>query len=167
MRILAYVTIMLVLLLVQSTLISFIQVWGAKPDLPMVFALCMSMIRGEKIGAVTGFFNGFLEDILFGRFLGLNTIVKSATSYILGYGSRNIYKGPAILTMILVFLGSIIYNILFMFLAFLTNEINRPWYFFLPIAIPSSFLNMIISPIIYFAVSKLERFFDYYFDIKY
>ena len=60
MRIIAYVTIMLVLLLVQSTLISFIQVWEQN-RICQWFALCMSMIRGEKIGAVTGFLMVFLK----------------------------------------------------------------------------------------------------------
>ncbi|MDD4569368.1 MAG: rod shape-determining protein MreD [Tepidanaerobacteraceae bacterium] len=167
MRTVAYVFVIITLLLLQTTLLNFSQIYGVKPDLPLVFALCMAMIKGEKVGAVTGFFNGLLEDILFGRFLGLNTIVKCITTYVLGYGSRDIYKGPAVLTMALVFLGSILYNILFMLLAFFTNEISHPWYYFLPITIPSALLNMIISPLIYLAITKMERFFNYYFDTRY
>ena len=167
MRTIAYILILGALLLVQTTISNFIWIYGVKPDLPLVFALCMAMVKGEKAGALTGFLNGFLEDILFGRFLGLNTIVKSITGYIVGYGSRDLYKGRVIITMALTFIGSVIFNFLFMILAFLTGEVGHPWYRFLLIVIPSALLNMIISPLIYLGVIKLERFFDYYFDIKY
>jgi rod shape-determining protein MreD len=167
MRTLAYVFALVALLLVQTTISNFFCIYGVKPDLPLIFALCMAMVKGEKAGALTGFLNGFLEDVLFGRFLGLNTIIKSVTSYIVGYGSRNIYKGPVIITMALTFVGSVIFNFLFMILAFLTREVTQPWYSFLSIVIPSALLNMIISPLIYHGVFKMERFFDFYFDIKY
>lgn len=167
MRTIAYMFVLGALLLIQTTLSNFIWIYGVKPDLPLVFALCMAMLNGEKAGALTGLFNGLLEDILFGRFIGLNTIAKSVTGYIVGHGSRDLYKGRVIITMALVFIGSVIFNFLFMILAFLTGEAGQPWYHFLSIAIPSALLNMLISPLIYLGVSKMERFFDYYFDIKY
>ena len=167
MRTLAYVFTLVALLLVQTTLSNILWIFGVKPDLPLVFALCMAMVKGEKAGALTGFLNGFLEDILFGRFLGLNTLIKSVTAYIVGYGSRNIYKGPVIITMALTFIGSFIFNFLFMVFAFLTREAAQSWYSFFSIVIPSALLNMVISPLIYHGVFKMERFFDFYFDIKY
>ena len=167
MRALAYFLVIDVLLVVQTTLLNFFQIYGVKPDLPLVFALCTAMVKGEKAGALTGLLNGFSEDILFGRFLGLNTIAKSVTGYIVGHASRDLYKGRVIITMALTFIGSVIFNFLFMLLTFLTGEASHPWYYFLSIAIPSALLNMLISPLIYLGVSKMERFFDYYFDIKY
>ena len=145
----------------------FFQIYGVKPDLPLVFALCMAIVKGKKAGAFMGFLNGLLEDIIFGRFVGLNTIAKTVTGYILGYSSQNVYKGPAIITMGLVFISSIIYNFLFIFLGYLTKELSPSWYSFLAVTMPSSLLNMLVSPFIYLMVSRMERFFDYYFDIKY
>jgi len=159
--------ITVVLVVVQSTLISVINIYGVKPDIPLVFILCVSMIKGERTGAVIGFLNGLLEDILFGRFLGFNALVKSMSGYILGFASKNVYKGPAIITMFFVFMSSIMYNFIFMLFSFLIKEITNPWVYFLPITIPSAFLNMIISPFVYLGISKLEHFFDFYFDVKY
>lgn len=116
-----------VLLLVQTTLSNFIYIYGVKPDLPLVFAYT-AMVKGEKAGALTGLLNGFSEDILFGRFLGLNTIAKSVTGYIVGHASRDLYKGRVIITMALTFIGSVIFNFLFMLLTFLTGEASHPWY---------------------------------------
>ena len=167
MRTVLLVLITVLLFLVQSTFVSLINVYGVKPDIPLVFILCVSLIKGEKKGAFVGFLNGLLEDILYGRFLGFNAITKSLSGYILGVGSRNIYKGPALITMVFVFLSSIIYHIIFIIFSIVTKEISSPWIYILPVAIPSAIFNMLISPFIYAGVSKLEHFFDYYFDIKY
>lgn len=158
---------MVVLIIIQSTFVSFINIYGVKPDIPLVFAMCITLIKGGKIGAFTGFLNGLLEDILFGRLLGFNAFIKLISMHILGYCSRDIYKGPAFITMALVFLSSVTYSFIFAIFSFFTKELTSPWIYFVPISIPSAIFNMILSPFIYMGVLKLEHFFDYYFDIKY
>jgi len=151
----------------QTTIFNFTWIFGIKPDLPLVFALCIAIANGEKVGAATGLFNGFLEDVFFGSFIGISTVAKSATAYIVGYGSQNLYKGRTIITMALAFIGTVIYNLFFVIVAFLTGELVYPWYQFFTIAIPNALLNMLISPLIYQGVVRIERFINFYFDIKY
>ena len=167
MRTIVYILVLGVLILVQTTLSNFIGIFGVKPDLPLVFALCMAMVKNEKAGALMGLMNGFIEDILFGRFLGLNTIAKSIAGYVVGLGSQNLYKGRVIITMALVFTGSVIFNFVFMTIAFFTGELIHPWRYLLSITVASSLINMFVSPLIYIGAYRIERFFDYYFDIKY
>lgn len=167
MRFMAYILIMMALFILQSTVIAFLQIAGIKPDLPMVFALCISLYKGENIGSFMGFLNGFFEDIVYGRFLGFNALVKFFTNYVAGYATKNIFKGPALMTMVLVFLGSLLYNFIFIFVNIFVREINIPINFFVPVILPSALFNMIISPFIYRGVVRMERFFDYYFNIRY
>jgi len=167
MRSVCHILVLGALFLIQTTLSNFIWIFGLKPDLPLVFALCIAIVNGEKAGALTGLLNGILEDIFFGRFIGINTIAKSAAAYLVGYGSQNLYKGRTLITMTLAFTGTVVFNLIFVIVAYLTGELVRPWHQFLSITIPSSLLNMFISPLIYIGVVKMERFFDYYFNIKY
>ncbi len=167
MRSVCYVLVLGALFLVQTTLSNFIWIFGLKPDLPLVFALCTAVVNGEKAGAAIGLLNGFLEDIFFGRFIGANTIAKTIAAYLVGYGSHNLYKGRTIITMVLAFFGTFMFNFFFVIVAYLTGELVNPWHQFFSITIPSSLLNMFISPLIYRGVVKVERFIDYYFDIKY
>jgi len=167
LRMVAYVLIMVILMVFQSTVMELFKIGGIKPDLPLVFALCTALVKGENTGAFMGFVNGILEDIVFGRFLGFNALIKFITAYIQGYTTRNIFKGPAIITMSLTFLGTLVYNIIFIFLSLIFKEIANPWYFFMPVVLPSAVFNMVVSPFVYYAVVKLERFFDYYFNVKY
>ena len=166
MRIVAYFVIMVLLLVFQSSVISFIPFSG-KPDLPLVFALCISLYKGENLGAFMGFLNGIFEDMIYGRFLGFNALVKFLTGYVAGYASRDIFKGPALMTMVLVFLGSLLYDFFFILTNLFINELNHPLYHLAPVVLPSAFFNMVLSPLVYTMVVKMERFFDYYFNIKY
>ncbi|WP_422444561.1 rod shape-determining protein MreD [Thermoanaerobacterium sp. DL9XJH110] len=167
MRVMSYALIVILLIILQSTVMAFFQIGGIRPDLPLVFILCVALVKGEYPGAFFGLVSGLLEDIIYGRFLGFNALVKFLTGYIAGYGSRDIYKGPAIITMGLTFLGSFIYNLIFMLISTFLGQINQPWNFFMPVVFPTALFNMLISPFIYHLVVKLERFFDYYFNIKY
>jgi len=148
-------------------MLSHIRIFGVKPDLPLVFALCIAIANGEKAGAATGLLNGILEDVFFGRFVGISAISKTATAYLVGYGSQNLYKGRTIITMALTFMGTVLFNLCFVIVAYLTGEMSYPWHQFFSISIPTALLNMIISPIIYQAIARMERFIDFYFDIKY
>lgn len=167
MRMAAYVLIMCVLVVFQSTAMELLKIGGIKPDLPLVFALCTALAKGESMGAFMGFINGVLEDIIYGRFLGFAALIKFLTGYIQGYITRDIFKGPVILTMSFTFLGTLVYNIIFIFLSLIFGEIANPWYFLMPIVLPSALFNMVVSPFVYCAVIKIEKFFDYYFNVKY
>jgi len=157
---------MVFLFVLQSSVVSFLPFDG-KPDLPLIFALCISLYKGENLGAFMGFLNGIFEDIVYGRFLGFNALVKFLTNYFAGFATRDIFKGPALMTMVLVFLGSLLYDFFFILTNLFVNELNYAWYHFVPIALSSAIFNTVISPLVYKGVVKLERFFDYYFNIKY
>lgn len=158
---------MIILFLLQSTAIATFQVIRIKPDLPLIFSFCITLINGENLGSFLGLLNGLFEDILYGRFLGFSALVKFLSNYILGYSSKNIYKGPWIITMGLTFLGTLLYNLLLLIVALFLKEFNRPWNIFVEISLYTALCNMIIAPLIYNGVVKLEKFLDHYFDIKY
>lgn len=167
MRLALNVFIMIIFLLIQSTTVNFLQIGSIKPDISLVFVMCIAMFKGEKTGAFIGFLNGLIEDMLYGRVLGFNALARLLTGYAIGFGTKNIFKGPVLITMGIVLIGSLFHSIIFVLLGYILKQTSNPWYFFMPIIVPSAFLNMIISPFIYYLVSKLESFFDYYFNIKY
>ena len=81
MRSVCYVLVLGALFLVQTTLSNFIWIFGLKPDLPLVFALCRIMAKSWCCNWVKWFFRRYI----FGRFIGANTIAKITCFG--GYGS--------------------------------------------------------------------------------
>lgn len=167
MRILINFFIMIFLVFIQSTVMELFKINGVKPDLPLVFAICVALLKGENLGAFMGFINGFLEDIMYSNFLGFNSLVKFLTGFLSGYFTQDLYKGPAVITMGLTFLCSVVYHMIFIIISIFLKALDNPWSSFAPTVLPSALFNMIISPVVYHLLIKIEKFFDYYFDVKY
>ncbi|KYO64775.1 rod shape-determining protein MreD [Thermovenabulum gondwanense] len=166
MRYVFYLIIMTFVLVIQSSISPYIKIGGVNPDFFLIMLLSYSIIKGPERGSFYGLSGGLIEDLMFGRFIGLNSLTKFLTCYITGWGTKNLFKGPAVFTILFVFIGSLIYNLLFL----LANYIFIPSFqrgniftFFIYTAI----VNAIFAPIVYNFVYKIEHFFDYYFNIKY
>lgn len=118
------------------------------------------------MGAIYGLTIGLVEDIVYGSFLGFNALIKFLTGYLIGYGTRDLFKGPVALTMGFVFVGTFLYNLIFL----LTCWVFVPGYatgLLLPKAASSALYNALIGPFMYGGVMKLEKFLNFYFEAKY
>lgn len=166
LRVLAYFAIAVLLMAAQSTLGVLFQIGTIKPDFVLVLVLCVALIKGENAGAVYGLTIGLLEDIVYGSFLGFNALIKFLTGYVVGYGTRDLFKGPVALTMGFVFVGTLLYNLVFL----LAYWVFVPGYttgLLVPKAVSSAFYNALIAPFVYAAVMRLEKFLNFYFETKY
>lgn len=166
MRALSYFIVAVLLLAVQSTFGVLLQIGAVKPDFILTLVLCVALIRGENGGALYGLAIGLLEDIVYGNFLGFNALVKFLTGYAVGYGTRDLFKGPVVFTMSFVFVGTLLYNLIFLaacwvFIPGYTSSL------FLQKVVSSALYNALLGPFMYAAVVKLERFLNYYFETKY
>ncbi|MBO8128587.1 MAG: rod shape-determining protein MreD [Peptococcaceae bacterium] len=79
-------------LILQSTVLHFVQVAGVKPDLILVLVVIHAILNGPRKGAFLGFMAGLLQDLLTGYFVGLNAISKALIGGLVGLGQYNIYK---------------------------------------------------------------------------
>ncbi|ADL07508.1 rod shape-determining protein MreD [Thermosediminibacter oceani] len=166
MRLFIYLMIVTLLIIVQSTLGVLFKIGSVKPDFVLTFVMCVALIKGENLGAAYGLISGLIEDIVYGKFLGFSALVKFLTGYIVGYGTRDLFKGPIMFTIGFVFAGTLLYNLIF----FMTALVLTPEYkigFFVPVVVYSALYNAVIGPVMYSAILRLEKFLDYYFAIKY
>lgn len=167
MRILFYSAAVFLVYAFQAVFAALFSHAFIKPDFPLIVVMCLSLLKGEIFGGVSGIINGIIDDAIYGGFMGLMALAKFITGYILGFFTRNVYKGPVIITMMAVFIGSMIYHLSVAALGVLTGTLTNPWYSFFSVSLGSALFNMIISPFVYGIIAKGQRFFDYYFDIKY
>lgn len=166
LRVLSYFAIAVLLMAAQSTLGVLFQIGTIKPDFLLVLVICAALVKGENAGAVYGLILGLFEDIVYGSFLGFNALIKFLTGYAVGYGTRDLFKGPVALTMGFVFVGTLIYNLVFL----LACWVFVPDYtsgLFVPRAVSSALYNGLISPFVYSALVRLEKFLNFYFETKY
>ena len=72
-------------LILQSTLFSIISVGGVKPDLSLIILVFISYRKGHVVGQLTGFFTGFIEDIISLSPLGFHSLIKTIIGFLYGY----------------------------------------------------------------------------------
>ncbi|MCX6639605.1 MAG: rod shape-determining protein MreD [bacterium] len=74
----------LVLLIVQSTLLSRFNLFGIKPDLVVLFVVGRSLAEGPSAGVVWGFAFGLLLDAMSSGLLGLGALTYSLAGFLAG-----------------------------------------------------------------------------------
>ncbi len=63
--------IIIILLVVQGSLSPFFNIGARQPDLLLILVVCLSILWGNKKGAVLGLTAGLTQDILYGQALGV------------------------------------------------------------------------------------------------
>lgn len=72
-------------LALQSTLLAQATVLGVIPQLVLVVVVCFAYLDGERVGIVTGFSAGLLQDLLpFPAVIGLTALVYTLVAYGVG-----------------------------------------------------------------------------------
>src|SRR5690554_3164606 len=95
--------IMLANIILQSTLLPFIQVVGTQPDTLMILVTCFALLAGSNTGMMIGLVGGLLQDILYGNFIGMSALHYMIIGYIIGIFYEKIFIDKVVIPLILVF----------------------------------------------------------------
>jgi rod shape-determining protein MreD len=77
-------------LVLQSTVLEQVTFKGVTPQLSLVVVVSLAYIDGERVGVVTGFTAGFVQDLLLpvGSIVGLTALVYTLIGFAVGSLSR-------------------------------------------------------------------------------
>ena len=78
-------SIIIGLVLLQTTFIPFISLSGYLPDLYILYLVYIALCRGQVEATVWGFIIGFLQDIIAIKFFGLAALSKTVAGFVAGY----------------------------------------------------------------------------------
>lgn len=70
--------------LLQWLVLGRLTLWGAYPDVVLLFIAWFSLRTGRRQGAVTGFGLGLLLDVVYGTW-GIHAFVKTLIGFLLGF----------------------------------------------------------------------------------
>lgn len=99
-----YKYLLIVLLIVlQTTLFRFIDIFGVKPDAAFIVVLSFSLLNGPWEAIYLSLFAGLIQDILFNNALGITTFSLLIVSYITGLLSKSVFKESSFVAFVFVF----------------------------------------------------------------
>jgi rod shape-determining protein MreD len=76
--------VLLLVLTVQKSLLSDIDVRDVRPDALLLLAVCAGLVGGSEVGALVGFAAGLIADLFVQAPLGLSALVFSLVGFAVG-----------------------------------------------------------------------------------
>lgn len=111
-------------LILQSTLFSHLTFAGTKPDLVLILTVFFALLNGPRAGALAGLTGGMLQDLMFGRYIGMNAFAKLIVGYLFGILERKIYKDNILIPMASVFLAAFLNETIIYMLGWASGNLN-------------------------------------------
>ena len=143
--------------LIQSVLLSRVNIWGARPDLMFLVVLSWAIVRGVDEGLVWGFIGGLIVDLLSGGPLGVSMLALLVVVVLVGQPWGRGVGSSVVRLLLLVFFCVIVYHlVMLIILAWTGHTVGWTWAVS-RVALPSALLNASLSPFVQRPMSWLER----------
>ncbi|MCY6485075.1 rod shape-determining protein MreD [Clostridium aestuarii] len=137
-------------LILDNTLMPFLNIKGVYPSLLLVFAMCYSIINGSWSGIAIGIFSGALQDVyLIGAF-GINMLLNMLMCLIASKIGEAIFKDKSSIPIITCFVLSLLKGVL-MFVILYILKIH----FNVKIIFLNSIYNAVVAVFMYKRIYKL------------
>ncbi len=83
---------LLVNFILQSTVFQYITIMDIMPDFALVIVVAVSILIGNRRGAVVGATAGIIQDIVYGKPVGITALSYMLAGYIVGEYSGRVFK---------------------------------------------------------------------------
>ena len=151
----------IVCFLLQSTLFQSLSLASISPNLLIILTSAYGFMKGKKEGMAVGFFCGLLEDIFFGRLLGMHALIYMYIGYANGYFKQIFYGEDIKLPMALISASELAYGLGTYLIMFLMRSRFDFFYYLKRIILPELLYTIIVTlfvyRIIYMIDQKLEK----------
>lgn len=160
MTIYLVVPLLLATVLLQSTVVAHIHVWGVFPDVPMLWVVSWSLLRGARQGMVWGFIAGAALDIFSGAPFGAGTLSMIAAGFLAGLAEPTLFRSHLALPLIAAFVATLVYDLVFMGVVDLLGGTVLWGETTLRLVLPAAALNTVVIPLVFVIVRWLSKRFS-------
>jgi rod shape-determining protein MreD len=162
-KVLVYAAVIFIFILLQSTVFEYMKVFNVRPNLMIVFVICMALLSGNVEAAVTGFFAGLLQDVLFGHSIGFYALMGMYLGYAAGSSNRRLYRDKLFVAVLFVFVWSFIYEFAVYFFKYFGSIMTGDIAFFYPIGMiifPEALYNSFVTVPVFLLMLILRNHFE-------
>ena len=93
------------------------------------------------------------EDLILGRFVGLNALAKGITGYVIGLGEKRVFKENFLVPLLVCFSGTVLCQVVYLLLLSLVSGENV-WLRFKGVILPQALYNSLLGLLIYGKFAK-------------
>ena len=149
MTIYLVVPLLVTVAILQSTLVSHFRIWGVFADLPLLVVVSWGLLRGPREGLIWGFIAGVTVDLFSGAPFGAATFGLMAAGFLSGLGQSTVFRSQLLLPLLAVLLATIVYDILFMLVVWISGNPVSWLDSLFRLVLPSAVLNAVLTPVVF------------------
>jgi rod shape-determining protein MreD len=138
----------------QSSLVSYVAIGPARPDLILGCAVYIALWRGPVHSTVAGFLIGLFQDLSFGGGLGLNSLCKAVTCFLVSHVSSHLFK-ERYWTQLVVLACAVLVHDLVYFVFLHPGSISAVGMSLLTVSLGSALYTALVCPAYDFVMRKL------------
>lgn len=150
---------MLCVILMQSAFGDSMGVFGVKPNLILIFVICLGVLKGSVSGAKGGLAAGLTTDLLMGRYIGFYGLIFMYGGMAAGTVNRRFHKENYLPVIFASFLLSIAVESI-IYLSIRINSNMDYVYVLGKYLLVEALYNMILSIFFYFIMNAVENRFS-------
>ena len=147
----------LISFLLQSTVFKALAIGSISPNLLVVLTSSFGFMRGKKEGLWVGFFCGLLEDIFYGRLLGMHAVMYMYIGHVNGYFNRIFYGEDIKLPIFLISVSELAYGLGTYAVMFLMRSRFAFFYYLTRIILPELVYTVILTLVFYRIIYSVNR----------
>jgi len=157
MRAIAAALIIFITFILQSTVFQYIEFFGIRPNAALIITVAFAMLRTDIEGAIVGFFSGLLQDLVYGRVIGLNALLFMCIGAVCGKPFKDFYRENYFLPIFLVAGATIFYEFSVFTATFLFRGRLDMVYYLQRIIIPSVAYNAFLAFPLYRVIYSVNK----------
>lgn len=141
--------ILIVNFILQSTVFQHISVMGVMPDTALVLVVSLGIFTGKERGAVIGAAAGMLQDIVYGKPVGITAFSYMAIGYFVGETGGKVFKERLVVPVVITAGATLVkysVNIFFNYVLGVSTQVFMYIRNYLPVEL---LYNCIVSALLY------------------
>ena len=135
-------------IVLQDTVFNVISIAEGKPDFVLILVVFYALFHGHIHGGLLGVAFGLMEDLMTGRFIGLNAICKGLTGFIIGMVSERLYKNNFFIPVVTVFASTFLHSMIYVVCSAVIG-LNLEGVRLMMVSISDAVYNIVFSPFFY------------------
>ena len=143
--------------LLQCTVLKAISIGSISPNLMVIVTSSFGFMKGKKEGLWVGFFCGLLEDIFYGRLLGMHAMIYMYIGYANGYFNHIFYGDDIKLPISLISISELAYGLGTYMIMFMMRSRFAFFYFLKRIILPELVYTIMLTLVSYRLIYNINR----------
>lgn len=161
-KILTITSLIYVSCLLQSTVFEYIEIYGIRPNLLLIVAISVALLRSDLEAAFVGLACGLAMDILVGRALGWYGLSFFLVNFLVAQANPKLYKENPLIPAFFVFTSTIAIETLYYIITYFLKGYKDFVFVITKLILPESLYNAILSLPVYLFISFLYKRIDKY-----